>query len=97
MSAAIARSSWPLFAISFAVAIALIGMVVAGVWHAQIGHWPALTALIVVGFFASAAGAVGGLVLANTRRNVMWILAVALSMTAFLALLAIVISTLGPT
>jgi len=43
------------------------------------------------------AGAIGGLVLANTRRNVMWILAVALSMTAFLALLAIVLSLLGPT
>jgi hypothetical protein len=97
MNAAVARSSWPLFAISFAVAIALVGMVVAGVWHAQIGRWPALTVLIVVSFIASTAGAVGGLVLANTRRNVMWILAVALSMTALLALLAIVLSTLGPT
>jgi hypothetical protein len=97
VNAVVVRSSWPLFAISFAVAIALVGMVVAGVWHAQIGHSPPLVALIVVSFVASLVGAAGGLVLANTRRNVMWILAVALSMTAFLALLATVLSLLGPT
>ena len=97
MNAAVARSSLPLFLIALAVAIALIGMVVAGVWHAQIGRSPALTALIAVSFLASVIGAVGGLILANIRRNVMWILAVALSMTALLALLATVLSSLGPT
>jgi len=96
MNAAIARSFW-LFVIPLAVAIALFGMVVAGVWHAQIGRSPPLTALIAVSFVASAIGAVGGLILANTRRNVMWILAVALSMTALLALLATVLSSFGPT
>jgi hypothetical protein len=97
MSIAVARSSWPTLAISCAVAIALAGMVVAGVLHAQIGRSALLTAFVAVSFVASLAGAVGGLVLANTRRNVMWILAVALSMTAFLALLATVLSLLGPT
>ena len=97
MNAVIARRAWPLIAIPFAVAIALVGMIVAGVWHAQIGRSPSLVVLIVVSFIASLIGAAGGLVLANTRRNVMWILAVALSMTAFLALLATVLSTLGPT
>jgi len=97
MSAVVARSSWPLFAIPVAVVIALIGMVVAGVWHAQIGRSPLLTALIVLSFVASVIGAVGGLILANVRRNVMWILAVALSMTALLALLATVLSSFGPT
>jgi len=93
----VARSSWPLFVVPLAVAIALVGMLVAGVQHAQIGHSASLTALIAVSFVAALAGAVGGLILANTRRNVMWILAVALSMTALLALLAIVLSSFGPT
>ena len=97
MNAVFARSSWPLFVIPFAVAIALIGMAVAGVQHAQIGRSSPLTVLIAVSFVASAIGAVGGLILANTRRNVMWILAVALSMTALLALLATVLSSFGPT
>ena len=97
MNAVVARGSWSLFAVPGAVVVALIGMVVAGVWHAQIGHSTLLTVLVVVSFAASLIGAVGGLVLANTRRNVMWILAVALSMTAFLALLATVLSLLGPT
>ena len=91
------RSSWPLFVVPLAVAIALVGMVVAGAWHAHIGRSLPLTALVVVGFIASGVGAVGGLVLANTRRNVMWILAVALSMTALLALLATVLASFGPT
>ena len=97
MNAIVARGSWSLFAVPVAVVIALVGMIIAGVWHAQIGHSPPLTMLIVVSFVASVIGAVGGLVLANTRRNVMWILAVALSMTALLALLATVLSTFGPT
>jgi len=97
MSAVVARSSWPLFAIPVAVVIALIGMVVAGVWHVQIGRSPLLTALIALSFVASLIGAIGGLILANVRRNVMWILAVALSMTALLALLATVLSSFGPT
>jgi hypothetical protein len=97
MNALGVRSSWPLFAIPFAVAIALVGMVIAGVLHTQIGHSSWLSVVIGAGFVASLIGAVGGLVLANTRRNVMWILAVALSMTALLALLATVLSTLCPT
>jgi hypothetical protein len=97
MSAVVARSSWPLFAIPVAVVVALVGMVVAGVWHVQIGRSPLLTALIALSFVASLIGAVGGLILANVRRNVMWILAVALSMTALLALLATVLSSFGPT
>ena len=79
------------------MAIALVGMVVAGVWHTQIGRSQPLTALITLSFVAALGGAIGGLVLANTRRNVMWILAVALSMTALLALLATVLSSFGPT
>jgi len=89
--------SWPLYAIPGAVAIALVGMAVAAVQHAQIGHSPLLAALIGVSFIASLVGAVGGLILANLRRNVIWILAVALSMTALLALLATVLSSFGPT
>ena len=98
MSAAIvARRQWPAVAIACAVAIALVGMLVAEVLHAQIGRSILLAGFVAVSFIASLLGAVGGLILANTRRNVMWMLAVALSMTAFLALLAIVLSLLGPT
>jgi len=97
MNAIATPKTWPVFAIPAAVAIALVGMIVAGVWHTQIGRSPLLTVLIVAGFAASLIGAVGGLILANTRRNVMWILAVALSMTSLLALLATVLSSFGPT
>jgi len=38
MSAMIARSAWPLLAIPFAVAIALVGMVIAVIWHVQIAN-----------------------------------------------------------
>ena len=95
MNAGVTR--WPLWAICVAVLIALIGMVVAAVLHADIGRSAPLAVLIAVSFAAALTGAVGGLILANTRRNVMWILAVALSMTALLALLATVLSTLGQT
>jgi hypothetical protein len=91
MSAATARN-WTVCA----VAVALVGMVVAGVLHAQIGRSLLLSVLIAASFTAALVGAIGGLVLANARRNVMWILAVALSMTALLALLAIVVSSFGP-
>jgi hypothetical protein len=93
----VARPLWPLVAVPAAVGVALVGMVVAAVLHAQITRSPPLIALIAVSFAAALAGAAGGLILANTRRNVMWILAVALSMTALLALLATVLSLLGPT
>lgn len=95
MNAAVARRSWPLYAIPCAVAMALIGMVVAAVLHADIGRSAVLAAVIATSFVAALIGAVGGLVLANTRRNVMWILAVALSATALLALLATVLSSLA--
>jgi hypothetical protein len=91
---AVQRRSWPLYAIPCAVAIALIGMIVAAVLHADIGRSAVLAGVIATGFVAALVGAVGGLVLANTRRNVMWILAVALSTTALLALLATVLSSL---
>jgi len=94
---AVARSSWAAVAIPCAVAIAIVGMLVAGVLHAQISHSALLAGFVAVSFAAALFGAVGGLILANTRRNVMWILAVALSMTALLALLAVVLSLLGPT
>ena len=97
MSVATARISWPVVAVPCAAAIALLGMIVAGVLHAQIARSPLLTGFVAVSFAAALFGAGGGLILANTRRNVMWMLAVAVSMTAFLALLATVLSLLGPT
>jgi len=93
----VAARNWAVYAIPCAVAVALVGMVIAGVLHAQIGRSPLLSGLIAASFAAALVGAIGGLVLANTRRNVMWILAVALSMTALLALLATVLSSFGPT
>lgn len=97
MSAVTTPKSWPVYAIPAAVVVALIGMIIAAVQHTQIGRSPLLAGVIAVGFAASLVGAVGGLILANTRRNVMWILAVALSATALLALLATVLSSFGPT
>jgi len=91
----VAARTWPDYAIPCAVLIALAGMVAAAVLHADIGRSPVLAAMIAGSFAAALFGAVGGLILANTRRNVMWILAVALSMTALLALLATVLSSLA--
>jgi hypothetical protein len=49
-----------------------------------------------VSFVASIVGAIGGLLMAGRRRNVMWILAVAVSAAALMVLLAVVASSLGP-
>jgi hypothetical protein len=96
MSALAARNrSWPVYAVYAAVVLALAGMIATAALHAQLGKSFLLNALVVVSFAAACVGAVGALVLANTRRNVMWILAVAISMTALLALVAIVLSTLA--
>ncbi len=95
MNGVAARRSWPQFLVPAAVAFALAGMVVAGVQHALIGAAAWLDGLIAASFAASLVGVIGGLVLANTRRNVMWILPVALAVTALLALLAMVLSALA--
>jgi hypothetical protein len=91
-----ARGSGLVLLTLVAVAIALIGMFAAFVLRAQIGHSVWLAVLIGLGFAASFAGAIGGLLLADRRRNVMWILALAVSMTALIALLATVVSSFAP-
>jgi hypothetical protein len=96
MSTLAARNrSWPVYAVYAAVVLALIGMIATATLHAQLGKSVVLDALAVASFVAALVGALGALILANTRRNVMWILAVAISMTALLALVAIVLSTLA--
>ena len=52
MNAIATRKSWPVYAIPFAVLVALIGMVVAGVQHAQIGRSPVLAVVVAMGFVA---------------------------------------------
>ena len=87
--------SWPVYAVHAAVILALAGMIATAALHAQLGKSFLMDALVVASFAAAFGGALGALILANTRRNVMWILAVAISMTSLLALAAIVLSSLA--
>ena len=96
MNAVDARDSRLVFVTLAAAAIAVIGMLVTFFVQAQIGRSVLLTALIALSFAASLAGAIGGLLLAERRRNVMWILALAISTTAMIALLATVVSSFVP-
>jgi hypothetical protein len=89
------KRSWPAYAVYAAVLLAALGMIVTATLHAQLGKSILLAALVVASFVAAFGGALGALILANTRRNVMWILAVAISMTVLLALIAIVLSELA--
>ena len=96
MSTLVTRNrSWPVYAVPVTVLLATIGMITTATLHAQLGKSVLLDALVVASFVAAFAGALGALILANTRRNVMWILAVAISMTVLLALAAIVLSALA--
>ena len=96
MSTLVARNlSWPVYAVHASVLLAALGMITTATLHAQLGKSVLLDALVVASFAAAFVGALGALILANTRRNVMWILPVAISMTVLLALAAIVLSALA--
>jgi len=96
MSTLAARNkSWPIYAVPASVLLATLGMITTATLHAQLGKSVLLDALVVASFVAAFVGALGALILANTRRNVMWILAVAISMTVLLALISIVLSELA--
>jgi len=95
MSASVRMGSWPLFAIPAAIVLAFAGVIVTALQHAQIAVSLPLQGVIGASIVAALVGAIGGLVLANTRRNVMWILAVALATTALLAQLALVLASLA--
>jgi hypothetical protein len=96
MSALVASNrSWPVYAVLAAMLLAAFGMITTATLHAQLGKSVLLDGLATASFAAAFGGALGALILANTRRNVMWILAVAISMTVLLALVAIVLSSLA--
>jgi hypothetical protein len=94
-TAAVRARTWPVYAIPVAIVLAFAGMLLTATLHAQIGESMLLQSVIAASIVTALIGAVGGLVLASTRRNVMWILAVALSTTALLALIAIVLASLA--
>jgi hypothetical protein len=89
------KASWSVYAVPGLIGLAAIGMLVTATLHAQLGKSVLLDSVAVASFAASFIGAVGALILANTRRNVMWILPVAIAMTVLLALLAIILSALA--
>jgi hypothetical protein len=95
MSAIDVRNSRWTFATLVAVAVAVIGMIAAFALQSHSGRSAALAVIIAAGVVAAFVGAIGGLLLANWRRNVMWILAVAVSMTAMLALFAGAVVSFG--
>lgn len=89
------NKSWPVYAVIGSVILAALGMIATATLHAQLGKSVLLDVLAAASFAAAFGGALGALILANTRRNVMWILGVAVSMTVLLALVAIVLSALA--
>ena len=94
MSATVAsQPKWPLIAVPLLVALALVGMGVAVVFHGEVQTSRALDVAIGVSVLAGIGGVIGGLLLASARRNVMWILATAMATTAIMALLAIVMQS----
>lgn len=78
-----------------ATVVSAVGTLVAAVLHAQIGQSVPLAVLIAISFLASLGSAIGALLLAGWRRNVLWLIALAVSMTALMGLLATVVSSLG--
>ena len=92
---AVRTASWPLYAVPALIVLAFAGVTLAALQHAQITASLALQVAIGLSTLAAVLGAIGGLLLATARRNVMWILAVALSGTAFVALLALVLASLA--
>ena len=96
MNALAARGkSWPVYAVPTIVLLAAIGMIATAALHTQLGKSGWLDAVAAASFVAALGGAVGALILANTRRNVMWILGVAVATTVLLALVAIVLSAIA--
>ena len=96
MSALVAGNKpWPVYAVPAGIVVAAIGMLVAAFEHAQIGKSTLLDTIVAVSFVVAFAAAIGSLLLATARRNVMWILGVALASTELLALLAMVLSEIA--
>ncbi|MBS0558395.1 MAG: hypothetical protein JSR27_13405 [Proteobacteria bacterium] len=95
MNAVETRNSRMAFVTWVASSVSVIGMIAAFALQANSGKSTALAVLIAASVVAAFVGALGGLLLANWRRNVMWILAVAVSMTAMLALFAGAVVTFG--
>ena len=92
---ALRNKPWPVYGVPAIVLLAAIGMLVTATLHAQLGKSAWLDTLAAASFVAALAGAIGALILANTRRNVMWILGVAVATTVLVALVAIVLSELA--
>lgn len=86
---------WSVFAVPAGIVLAAIGMLLAAFEHAQIGKSTLLDTIVAVSFVVALAAAIGSLLLATARRNVMWILGVALASTELLALLAMVLSEIA--
>ena len=95
MSALAANRPWPVYAVPVAIMLAAIGMLFAAIEHAQIGKSALLDTVIGASFIVALVAAIGALLLATARRNVMWILGVALACTELLALLAMVLSEMA--
>jgi hypothetical protein len=95
MSAPVVTSRWPDITVYCAVVVAFVGMLFSAYRQIQIGHSELLYVPIAISFIASLFGIVMGIRLAYLRGKVMWMLPVALALTALMALLAIVASSLG--
>jgi len=95
MSAVAARDARWLYAVYAGVPAAWLATGASIVFHTALkdSGWMSLIAL--AGLVATVIGIVGGLKLASSRRNVMWILPVAVAVTAAMALLAAALTPVG--
>jgi multidrug transporter EmrE-like cation transporter len=95
MSAAIVRSSRWLYAAYAGTAAAWLATAASIVFHVPLKTSGLMNLVALLGLAAAVLGIVGGLQLASARRNVMWILAVAVAVTAAMALLAAALTPVG--
>lgn len=95
MSASIARTSRWLYAVYAGTAAAWLATGASIVFHVPLKNSGVMNLVALLGLAAAILGVVAGLQLASARRNVMWILAVAVAVTAAMALLAAALTPVG--
>ena len=95
MNAAAARDSHWWYAVFAGTPAAWLATSASIVFHTPLKESGLIVWVALLGLVAALIGIVGGLQLASARRNVMWILAVAVAVTAAMALLAAALTPVG--
>jgi hypothetical protein len=95
MNVAAARDSHWWYAVFAGTPAAWLATAASIAFHTPLKESGLINLVALLGLAAALIGIVGGLQLASARRNVMWILAVAVAVTAAMALLAAALTPVG--